>query len=573
MRQSEDMHRRLLAPEKITVFAISVLILILVVCIGFLAAVPPTSRDALTHHLAIPKIYIQQGGMIELPYIPHSYYPMNLDLLYLIPLYFGNDILPKYIHFLFALFTAALLYWYLKKRLSTLYAVFAALFFLSLPVIVKLSITVYVDLGLVFFSTAALIMLLLWAESKYKVKYLLLSAFACGLALGTKYNGLVVLFLLTLFTPFLYLRTERGIKYAQAKAIGYAGLFLLVALTVFSPWMIRNAIWTGNPIFPLYNRTFNGQATATEDAEDVPAEIRKRVQYQVGHWNHFAIRRMMFKESWAQIALIPLRIFFQGQDNKPQFFDGKLNPLLLILSLVAIFSINRIPSGQRPDLKYFAVFIGLFILISFLRTSIRIRYIAPVIPPLVILSAFGFRQLEQRFFIGRNRLPMVRVVLSAIVIGAIGFNIHYVMNQFRVVEPFKYISGQVSRDDYITQYRPEYPLIVYANQHFADSQTILALFMGNRIYYSDRKMVSGETWFTQMGYEAKSASDMQERLYHRGYTYILANMDLVKQWVNTFEKSEQMKIADFFNYHTRLLKQNPPYALLSVKLPVISSEY
>ena len=191
-----------------------------------------------------------------MPHIAFSYYPMNLDLLYLIPLYFGNDILPKYIHFLFALFTAGLLFWYLNRRLNTRYALFAALFFFSLPVIVKLSITVYVDLGLIFFSAAALIFLLLWAELEYKAKYLLLSAIFCGLALGTKYNGLIILFLLTLFTPYVYLRTERTKQYAQSKAIGFAGLYLIISILVFSPWMIRNAIWTGNPIYPLYNRYF-----------------------------------------------------------------------------------------------------------------------------------------------------------------------------------------------------------------------------------------------------------------------------------------------------------------------------
>ena len=233
--------------EKFTVAVLIGLILFLVVSVGFLASVPPVSRDALTHHLAIPKLYIRQGGMIELPHIAFSYYPMNLDLLYLIPLYFGNDILPKYIHFLFALFTAGLLFWYLNRRLNTRYALFAALFFLSLPVIVKLSITVYVDLGLVFFSAAALIFMLLWAESEYKVSYLLLSAVSCGLALGTKYNGLVILFLLSLFIPFVYLRTERGIQFAQAKAVGFAGLYLMVALLVFSPWMIRNAPGPATP--------------------------------------------------------------------------------------------------------------------------------------------------------------------------------------------------------------------------------------------------------------------------------------------------------------------------------------
>ena len=81
----------------------------LIVSVFFMGSVPPVSRDALTHHLAVPKLWIEKGGLVEIPSIPFSYYPMNLDLLYAIPLYFGNDIITKYIHFSFALFTAFLI--------------------------------------------------------------------------------------------------------------------------------------------------------------------------------------------------------------------------------------------------------------------------------------------------------------------------------------------------------------------------------------------------------------------------------------------------------------------------------
>jgi len=81
------------------------LIFVLISAIVVLACVPPVSKDALVHHLAVPKLYLKHGGMYEIPFMTFSYYPMDLDLLYLIPLYFGNDILPKFIHFSFALLT------------------------------------------------------------------------------------------------------------------------------------------------------------------------------------------------------------------------------------------------------------------------------------------------------------------------------------------------------------------------------------------------------------------------------------------------------------------------------------
>ena len=91
------------------ILALSVLVFLLICSIIILGSVPPVSRDALTHHLAIPKLYLEHQGIYEIPFMEFSYYPMNLDLLYLIPLYFGNDIAPKFIHFSFALLTAWLM--------------------------------------------------------------------------------------------------------------------------------------------------------------------------------------------------------------------------------------------------------------------------------------------------------------------------------------------------------------------------------------------------------------------------------------------------------------------------------
>jgi len=136
----------------------------LVCAIIILSSVPPVSKDELVHHLALPKLYLKHGGMYEIPFMPFSYYPMNLQLLYMIPLYFGNDIVPKLIHFSFAVLTAWLIFAYLRSRTTTLYGLFGALLFLSIPVIVKLSTTAYVDLGVIFFTTASLLLLFKWAD-------------------------------------------------------------------------------------------------------------------------------------------------------------------------------------------------------------------------------------------------------------------------------------------------------------------------------------------------------------------------------------------------------------------------
>ena len=127
-----------------------------VVWIVLLASVPPVSRDALTHHLAVPKLWVESGGIHERPDILFSYYPQLLDVLYMVPVALGSDGAAKYLHFAFALLTALLIFLFVRRRIGPSWAALAGLLFLTLPLIMKLSVTVYVDLGLIFFTTAAL---------------------------------------------------------------------------------------------------------------------------------------------------------------------------------------------------------------------------------------------------------------------------------------------------------------------------------------------------------------------------------------------------------------------------------
>ena len=133
-----------------------------------------------------------------------------------------------YLHFAFALLTALLIFFYLRDRIGTTYGLLGFLLFISTPVILRLSITVYVDLGLIFFSTAALLAFIKWLEDDFRLRHLIIAAVSCGLALGTKYNGLITFFLLTLFIGLAYSLKNRYSKTVSPRTIAYMTLFMLV---------------------------------------------------------------------------------------------------------------------------------------------------------------------------------------------------------------------------------------------------------------------------------------------------------------------------------------------------------
>jgi hypothetical protein len=563
------------------------LLVLLIASILVMAAVPPVSRDALTHHLAVPKLYLKSGGMHEIPEVVFSYYPMNLDLLYMIPLYFGNDIIPKYIHFAFALLTAWLIYGYLKSRTTkTHYGLLGALLFLSLPVILKLSITVYIDLGLVFFSTAALVYVLKWAANGSRPRYLLIAGLFCGLGLGTKYNGLISFFLLTSFIPILYLRInlqpdgpgddsvdshrrqKNAAVMASLRTLKAAALFVLVALLVFSPWMIRNSRWTGNPIYPLYQKAFNtfdlGHA---EPERDTGFTAEGDMETADGGLGHFALRKKVFNETFLELITTPARIFFQGRDDNPKYFDGRLNPYLFLFPFLAFIGFKRLSKRRKRENLVLLNFSVLFLLYTFFKIDMRIRYIAPIIPPLVMLSVMGLYQTE--IWIRDKWTGVERRIgfglMAVVVMGLLVLNAQYLLKQFHYVDPISYLSGRIGRDDYIEKYRKEYPAIQFVNRKLPPKTRVLAIYLGNRIYYSDREIVCDDAFFKKAIAEASSADALAGILKSRGFSHLFIRSDFFKYFIfNSLSSEKRAMINHFFKTRTKRLFSEDVYHVIEI---------
>jgi len=497
------------------------LIIFLFIFLAFiLALTPPIARDALIHHLAIPKLWIMRGGFYDTPWAVYSYYPMNLDLLYLIPLYFGNDIIPNFIHLSFGIGTAVIIYYYLRRRLNPVAGLLGGLIFISTPIIIKLSTVAYVDLGLVFFITASSLALMRWRESEYQHnKWLLISSVAMGLALGTKYNALVAWLFLTLALVFIFSRDIGD----QWKAVKYGLIFFLLSLVVFSPWLIRNIILTGNPLYPFFNSIFNS---------NVGIGSTNSVTSGYSHLGMFKMREMLYGENLWEILLIPVRIFFQGQDNSPRYFDGVLNPILIIFVPFAF-----IKKDMKLEKLFFLCFSVFFILITFLLDQIRIRYILPVMPFLVILTVMGlvniFVWLTERESLSR------KIYLSGLIIILISLltmNIIYIKKYYLRIDPTHYLLKKESREDFIIRHDASHPAMMYINNNTPYDSRIRLILLAGRGYYLNRIYEEDSSKGIDIirGLVTASSKDetFQNYLNSLGCTHLLIRYDLFQKFLN-----------------------------------------
>lgn len=517
-----------------------------------MSTVPPTSRDAQTHHLALPKIWLTEGFMAEVPEMEFSYYPQLVDLLYTLPVAIEYDISAKYIHFMFALATALLIIFFIRRYLGLLWGLLGGLMFLTIPVIIKLSVTVYVDLGLLFFFTASLFSTIIWLENTDRVRWLAISGVCSGLALSTKYNAMLSVTILAILIIYFYIKTRPNIHSNQFNIVKYISIFTLLALLVYSPWLIRNYSLTNNPIYPLYNSFFSkfsdNDKLVKEDA--FPGDAQKI--------KPLTARRILYKESLPYILALPVRVFYEGEDDEAQFFDGKLNPLLLLFSLLLV--INKKVSWQN---KFMALFVSLCLLYTMLAANMRIRYIITIVTPMVVLSVFGLYKLFG-WIQNRYNESIGKHVLIILITSFFAYNILYGLKLFKKIDPIPYIAGEIGREEYLAKYIPHYSLNQLANEVVPDNQKLLGIYLGNRRYYIDASVsLESEFIFTLAG-QVNNSDELKEKLKENGISHILLRFDLFKKQL--FYKNNKVKdiINSFFSNNVMLLKSEEVFGLYEV---------
>jgi hypothetical protein len=513
------------------------LILIAEVILGFL---PPTARDELTHHLAIPKLYARAGRIIELPIAPYAYYPMLVDMLYTPWLYWGYDFVPKHIHALFGFLTGLLIYVYLTRRMNEVYGLLGFFFFISTPAVLRLSHWAYIDLGITFFSTASLVCLLRWHEQRAALHWLTMAALSLGFALATKPNGLLAALLLSLVFVLVLGNAPRKpvglIVYASA-------LFAGLALLPFAPWLMKNWLQTGNPFYPLLGNLFLARSGSEIDAASFV------------HLAIFEKRELLYGENIWQILGLPLRVFFSGQDDNPQYFDGVLTPAL-VLFLPWAFK-----GKWNEEKKLIALFAFGYLLMASFLIDMRIRYILLIVPWLVVLFVYGIFNM----YLSIKRPAF----LFALVLAFAAWHGTYLWRYVQSEETFPYLRGSETREAFLARALPEYPAMQYVNRKVAPQAKIYLLFLGRRAYYCERDYFhdAGELPAFLIGAirKAKDPQDIGQLLKSKNITHLMIREDLLTRFLSENLTEARGRLwNDFATTRLKLLFRERGYAVYEI---------
>lgn len=235
----------------------------------------PHPYDVVSYHLQVPHEWYELGRIVPLSHNVFSFFPFNSEMHDLAAMYLqGGAVAGMYTsQFLsvgFSILMLLAIYSSLPSSDSRLGRALAFLLTASLPWVVMLSCVAYVESLLMLFVALSVAWALraVRSDSTAATRSLALGGIFAGLAAGTKIIAvpmLIVALPMALVLSALVTRAAESIR--MKRLLVGCGVFLLTATLVVSPWLVRNLLWTGNPIFPVAMSTLGHGSFSPEQVE------------------------------------------------------------------------------------------------------------------------------------------------------------------------------------------------------------------------------------------------------------------------------------------------------------------
>lgn len=232
----------------------------------------PHPYDVVSYHLQVPREWYELGRIVPLAHNVFSYFPFNSEMHDLAAMYLqGGPVAGMYTsQFLSVGFSILLLlaiYAAASSGDSRIGRILSVLLSASLPWVVMLGCVAYVESLLMLFSALSVA----WATRAVRsdgaavVPSLAIAGIFAGFAAGTKIIAapmLIVALPVALVLSAAVFRSAESIR--MKRLLVGCGAFLFAATLAVSPWLVRNVVWTGNPIFPVAMSTL-GHGTFSPD--------------------------------------------------------------------------------------------------------------------------------------------------------------------------------------------------------------------------------------------------------------------------------------------------------------------
>ncbi len=346
---------------------------------GTVGLIPGDAYDVLEYHLQVPREFLVNGRIGELQHNVYSYYPLGQHMLFLLAMVlrggaYEGMYLAKLLHGAYGVLAAAGVFYALRSDDSRR-GRFAALLLATAPFAIYLSWLGMVELSEVCYLTLGLLWLREWLRDASWRSAAIVGAML-GAACSVKYLsvGFVVAPVLLVMLVAAVRRKGRGLAHVAVAG----GL----TLALFSPWLIRNAAYTGNPVFPLATHVLGA-----------------------GHWDAESQQRWVAGHGPASLPPVPEPPGYEppprGASRLVQFYTKFLFPGSEMYGQMALFffviALAMLLAGARAepwDRALVGVLIVQLLVWVFATHEMPQRFLVPAIVPLALMGGWVLSRLS-----------------------------------------------------------------------------------------------------------------------------------------------------------------------------------
>ena len=525
------------------------------------ALAPPTAKDTVLYHFALPKAYLAAGGGIEVPYNIAGYYPLGVELQAVWAMLLGapmgvrlGEAAAGATLFVFAPLLVMVVHgWARERGLDRAWAMAAALIVAWVPTVYDVAASAYVDLALAAYTAMAVHAFGRWWTT-LDSRHLVHLAVGIAGALSIKLSAAFLILPLALLALLRSLRPASGRSSPSRPSAVIAGSAigaLSVGVALAAPWYIRNWIRTGSPLFPFYLGIWPAQAPG---------------------WD---LERSQLYETWFSLygnahtgldyVMTPLRLAVAAQPDDPLFYDG-------VLGITVAFGLPLLAWAlwtRRLDLELrLAVLISAFLFAFWLFSSQQLRYLLPALPGLAVAIAAAGAALG-----GASGRAIRWLVLAAAALG-----VPVALAWFLILDPTPVVLGGEGRADFLRRRLDYYPYYEVVNRELPPTAKVWLIDMRRDSYHLERPYFSDfifeDYTLTRYVRAAAGFEEIRDRVRADGITHLLVRHDVLLDYRRSPIVDERRPraenearltlLADFFSRGTRLIKGDQKFWLIEL---------
>jgi hypothetical protein len=519
---------------------------------GIAALAPPTAKDTLMYHLALPRAFVTVGWLAVVRENMASYFPLGGEMNGLWAMLLGRVVSPRVGEAAFGVTSFAFLPllllfvygWVAERSGGRAWAATAAALVATVPAVYEAAASGYVDLALSLYVALAAHAAARWWQTGAR-RALATLALALGFALGVK---LLAFFPLVLLGLVALLGARRAGQGAGLAVVAVAG-----AVLVGSPWYIRTWRLTGSPFFPFYLDIWPGAAPYWDTT--------RSVMYRAFNWSYGGDKDLL-----GYLAL-PFRLSLMAQHEIPTLYENVLGvAFLAAVPLVAWALWRRRVDGETAALTVIAG--ALFV--WWAASAQVLRYLIPALPLAAVVAVRAAAALERE--IGGTRWLRATLLVPA------GAALIVLLTWFLGDASMLSVLGAEPRAEYLTRRLDYYPYYRIVNEQLPEDARVWLIDVRRDTYHLDRAYRADyffEDYTVRKEIEAgRDADALRAMARAEGITHVLIRHDFLFDYARSplvddrLPQAENVarltRLRDFLLQGTRILRGDRKFLLVAL---------